>query len=479
MTANAATASEVPSPVATARHIDDLWRDAAERAIAYRTAISTRQVPPRPEALRTLVEQLGGNLPEGPSSAQEVLAALDRYGSPATMASTGGRFFGFVIGSSLPETVAASWLATAWDQNTGLMAAAPATTLLEQIALDWLLEVLDLPRDAGGAFVTGCQMANFTALAAARHAMLGSLGWDVEGRGLFGAPEIPVIVGADAHSTIFKALAMLGMGRDRVLRVPIDAEGRMRPDVLPDVEGPVIVCLQHGNVNSGAFDPALPIIEWTRRRGGWVHVDGAFGLWARASSGRAHLCAGAELADSWATDAHKWLNVPYDCGIAIVRDKAVLRGAMGTGAAYLQESPIREPMHCTPELSRRARGVEVWAALKTLGRSGVAGLVERCCAHARRFAEGLRQAGYEVLNDVVLNQVLVSFGDDATTRAVIERVQADGTCWCSGTQWHGRAAMRISVSSWATDAPDVELSLATILEIAAVMRQDAATRSGP
>jgi len=479
MTANAATATDVPTAVATERRIDDLWRDAAERAIAYRTGLSERQVPPRPEALRVLVEQLGGNLPERPSNAREVLAALDRYGSPATMASTGGRFFGFVIGSSLPETVAASWLATAWDQNTGLMAAAPATTLLEQIALDWILEVLDLPRDAGGAFVTGCQMANFTALAAARHAVLRNLGWDVESRGLFGAPEIPVIVGADAHSTIFKALAMLGMGRDRVLRVPIDAEGRMRPEALPDVEGPVIVCLQHGNVNSGAFDPALPIIEWTRRRGGWVHVDGAFGLWARASSGRAYLCRGAESADSWATDAHKWLNVPYDCGIAIVRDKAALRGAMGTGAAYLQESPIREPMHCTPELSRRARGVEVWAALKALGRSGVAGLVERCCAHARRFAEGLRQAGYEVLNDVVLNQVLVSFGDDATTRTVIERVQSDGTCWCSGTQWHGRAAMRISVSSWATDARDVELSLATILEIARGARQDAATRSAP
>jgi glutamate/tyrosine decarboxylase-like PLP-dependent enzyme len=470
MSATAVARSPEPASATRQTLLEDLWRDAAQRAIAYRSGINEREVPPRPAALRELVAHLGGSLPERPTDPREVLAALDRYGSPATMASTGGRFFGFVIGSSLPEAVAASWLATAWDQNTGLLAAAPATTLLEQVALDWILDALDLPRDSGGAFVTGCQMANFTALAAARHSVLRSLGWDVESRGLFGAPEVPVVVGADAHSTIFKALAMLGMGRDRVLRVPIDAEGRMRPAALPDIDGPAIVCLQHGNVNSGAFDPALPIVEWARRRGGWVHVDGAFGLWARATATRAALTVGAEFADSWATDAHKWLNVPYDCGIAIVRDQEALRGAMGTGAAYLQESPVREPMHNTPELSRRARGVEVWAALKSLGRSGVADLVERCCRHARRFAEGLRQAGHEILNDVVLNQVLVSFGDDATTRAVIERVQAEGTCWCSGTIWHGRPAMRISVSSWATDQRDVEMSLAAILKVAGQAR---------
>jgi glutamate/tyrosine decarboxylase-like PLP-dependent enzyme len=443
--------------------LDELWRDAAERAIAYRRDIGDRRVPPLPEAMTELVRHLGGRLPEQPTDARQIIEMLDRYGSPATMASTGGRFFGFVIGSSLPESVAASWLATAWDQNTGLLAAAPATTLLEQIALDWILEILDLPRGCGGAFVTGCQMANFTALAAARHAVLAASGWDVEAKGLFGAPEIRVVVGADTHNTIFKSLAMLGLGRDRVLRVPIDAEGRMRADALPDVDGPLIVCIQHGNVNSGAFDPAEPIIEWAHRRQGWVHVDGAFGLWARVSPGRAALGRGAERADSWATDAHKWLNVPYDCGIALVRDTSALRGAMGTGAAaYLQESPVREPMHFTPELSRRARGVEVWAVLRSLGRSGVAELVERCCRYAGRFAEGLAQAGFEVLNDVVLNQVLVSFGDDAATRRVIDRVQSEGTCWCSGTEWHGRAAMRISVSSWATTAQDVEASLDAI-----------------
>jgi glutamate/tyrosine decarboxylase-like PLP-dependent enzyme len=451
---------------------DALWLETAKRAIAYRATLAARRVSPEPQALGKLVRHLGGALPEEPTDPQRVLAELDRYGSPATMASAGGRFFGFVIGGSLPEAVAAGWLATAWDQNTGLMAAAPATTLLEQIALDWILEILDLPRESGGAFVTGCQMANFTALAAARHAILARLGWDVESRGLFGAPEIPIVVGADAHSTILKALAMLGLGRDRVLRVPIDAEGRMRSDALPDVNGPVIVCMQHGNVNSGAFDPTEPIVDWARRRQGWVHVDGAFGLWARASAGRAHLGRGAEQADSWATDAHKWLNVPYDCGIALVRDAGALRGAMGTGAAYLQESGVREPMHYSPELSRRARGVEVWAALRSLGRKGVSDLVERCCGHAGRFAEALQAAGYEVLNDVQLNQVLVSFGDDDATRGVIARIQAEGTCWCSGTEWRGRAAMRISVSSWATTTQDVETSIAAIRRAAAAQRHE-------
>jgi glutamate/tyrosine decarboxylase-like PLP-dependent enzyme len=442
--------------------IESLWTQAAQRAIDYRNSLGQRRVSPHASALPELVAQLGGKLPEGPAPARQVLDLLDRFGSPATMASSGSRFFGFVIGGSLPATVAASWLATAWDQNTGLLVAAPATTLLEQIALDWILEILDLPRDSAGAFVTGGQIANFTALAAARHSVLAKLGWDVESRGLFGAPEIPVIVGADAHITIFKALAMLGLGRDRVIKVPIDAQGRLRVDALPKVAMPAIVCLQHGNVNSGAFDPAAPIIEWARQSDSWVHVDGAFGLWARAAPARAVLARDAELADSWATDAHKWLNVPYDCGIAIVRDPTALRGAMGTGAAYLQESAVREPMQFTPELSRRARGVEVWAALKALGRSGVADLVEGCCAHATRFAEGLRKAGFEVLNDVVLNQVLVSFGSDEQTHAVIARIQEDGTCWCGGTQWQGRAAMRISVSSWATTTADVDASLDAI-----------------
>jgi len=454
--------SAIPTPEDT----EALWTDAARRAIAYRRTIADRRVSPEPAALDRLVKRLGGPLPEGPGDARDMLAELDDAGSPATIGSTGGRFFGFVIGSSLPAAVAAGWMASAWDQNTGLLVAAPATTLIEQIALDWMLEILDLPRESAGAFVTGGQMANFTALAAARHGVLARMGWDVEARGLFGAPEVTVIVGADAHNTIFKSLAMLGLGRDRVLRVPIDSQGRMRTDAIPDVAGPAIVCIQHGNVNSGAFDAAEPAVRWARARGAWVHVDGAFGLWARATPARAHLAAGAEAADSWATDAHKWLNVPYDCGLALVRDAAALRGAMGTGAAYLQESQVREPMQYTPELSRRGRGVEVWAALRTLGRSGVTELIERCCRHATRFAEALRQAGFEVLNDVVLNQVLVSFGSDELTRRVIAGLQADGTCFCSGTEWLGRAAMRISVSSYATTDGDVERSIEAMRRVA-------------
>lgn len=448
----------------------DLLMDAARRALRYREDLATRSVCPRPGATTRLLDRLGGPLPERPADPAEVIGALDRYGSPATMGSAGGRFFGYVIGGSLPSTVAASWLATAWDQNTGLMSAAPATTLIEQIALDWVLEVLDLPRGAAGAFVTGCQLANFTGLAAARHALLARQGWDVGAQGLFGAPPFTVVVGEEAHSTIFKALALLGLGRERVLRVPADGQGRLRAERLPDITGPAIVSIQAGNVNTGAFDPSAAVIDWARERGAWVHVDGAFGLWARVAPARRALAAGFEGADSWATDAHKWLNVPYDCGIALVRDPAALRGAMGTGAAYLQESPVREPMQYTPELSRRARGVEVWAALRTLGRRGVAELVERCCAHAARFAAGLSEAGYEVLNDVNLNQVLVSFGDDGRTWRVIEALQREGTCWCSGTTWRGRAAMRISVSSHATGVADVETSLAAMRRVAAATR---------
>lgn len=454
--------SAPPTPEDT----EALWTAAAHRAAAYRRAIADRRVSPEPAALERLVERLGGPLPEGPGDAQDMLAELDGAGSPATIASTGGRFFGFVIGSSLPAAVAAGWMASAWDQNTALLVPAPATTLIEQITLDWMLEILDLPRESAGAFVTGGQMANFTALAAARHNVLARMGWDVEAKGLFGAPELPVIVGADAHNTIFKSLSMLGLGRDRVLRVPIDAQGRMRMEAMPDVDGPAIVCIQYGNINSGAFDAVEPAVRWARARGAWVHVDGAFGLWARATPTRAHLVAGAEEADSWALDTHKWLNTPYDCGLALVRDDAALRGAMGTGAAYLQESPVREPMHYTPELSRRGRAVEVWAALRTLGRSGVTELIERCCRHATRFAAALREAGFEVLNDVVLNQVLVSFGSDEFTRRVIAGLQADGTCFCSGTEWRGRAAMRISVSSYATTEEDVERSVEAMRRVA-------------
>jgi glutamate/tyrosine decarboxylase-like PLP-dependent enzyme len=447
------------SPTAT------LLADAARRAAAYLDGLAARPVAPAPEAVAAL-DALDGPLPEGPAEPGAILEELDRRISPATMAMAGPRFFGFVIGGALPATVAANVLATAWDQNSAKWAATPGTAALERVALRWTLEALGLPAGTGGGFVTGATVANFTALAAARHAVLAAAGWDVEARGLFGAPPITVVVGAEVHVSVLKALAMLGLGRERVVTVPADGQGRLRPDALPALRGPAIVCLQAGNVNTGAFDPAPPVIARAREAGAWVHVDGAFGLWAAAAPGRAYLAAGLADADSWATDAHKWLNVPYDSGLALVRDEAALQAAMGMSAAYLPDAGVRDPADSTPELSRRARGVEVWAALRNLGRSGLAALVERTCRHAARFAEGLAAVGHEVLNDVVLNQVLVSFGDDERTRRVISALQADGTCWCGGTVWQGRTAMRISVSSWATTEDDVEQSLAAMIRVA-------------
>ena len=357
-------------------------------------------------------------------------------------------------------------LASAWDQNCGLTIISPTTAKLEIVALQWLLDVLHLPPTCAAGFVTGATMANFTGLAAARHSLLERAGWNVEEQGLFGAPVLNVVVGDEVHVTALKALAMLGLGRARVTRVPVDDQGRMRADKLPPLDERTILCMQAGNVNTGAIDPFSEIISRAHAAGAWVHVDGAFGLWAAAAPARAALVAGVADADSWALDAHKWLNVPYDSGIAICRDKDALRGAMAVNAAYLLGGAEREPNDYVPELSRRARGVDVWAALSVLGRSGVAEMIERNCRQAARFADGLRNAGFEILNDVVLNQVLVSFGDPETTRRVIAGIQADGTCWCGGTVWQGRTAMRISVSSWATTDDDVELSLAAMIRVA-------------
>jgi glutamate/tyrosine decarboxylase-like PLP-dependent enzyme len=443
-----------------------LLTSTATRAIRYLEDVQERQVAPSTEAVARL-RRFDEPLPGASCDPHDVLEMLDEIGSPATMGMAGPRFFGFVIGGALPAALAASWLATAWDQNTALYEVTPATATLEHVSLRWLLELLRLPAGCAGAFVTGGTVANFTALAAARGAVLDRVGWNVERDGLFGAPPITVIIGAEAHPTLLKSLGLLGLGRDRVVRVPADGQGRMLAAELPAIDGPTIVCVQAGNVNTGAVDPIGEICRATRGAGAWVHVDGAFGLWASAAPSRAHLTAGAELADSWATDAHKWLNVPYDSGIAFVRDAETVRSAMAITAEYLPtETQFRNPSDYTPELSRRARGVEVWAALRQLGRAGVAELVERCCGLAERFADGLRAAGYEVLNDVVLNQVLVSFGDPDTTQRVIEAVQNDGTCWCGGTRWQGRTAMRISVSSWATTAADVDRSLAAVLRLA-------------
>ncbi len=442
-----------------------LLDDAARRAQRYLDALPERRVSPAPAAVAAL-SAFDQPLPEAPTDPAEVLRELDEIGSPGTMATAGPRFFGFVIGGSLPATVAANWLTTAWDQNCGLFVGSPATTTLETVALRWLLDALGLPPSAGGAFVTGATMANFSGLAAARHAVLKQAGWDVEADGLFGAPPVTVIVGGEAHPTLFKSLGLLGFGRERVVRVPVDGQGRLRAEALPAIAGPTIVCAQAGNVNTGAFDPLPEIIAAAHAGGAWVHVDGAFGLWAAAAPALAHLAAGIAEADSWATDAHKWLNVPYDSGLAFVRDPEPLRAAMSLTAAYLPQGQTREPSMFTPELSRRARGVEVWAALRSLGRQGLAEMIERNCRQATRFADGLRAAGCEILNDVVLNQVLVAFGEPAETLRAVAALQADGTCWAGSTVWQGRTAMRISVSNWATTDADVDRSLAAMLRAA-------------
>jgi glutamate/tyrosine decarboxylase-like PLP-dependent enzyme len=439
---------------------------AAERASHYLDDIATRSVAPGQDAVAQL-SLLDRPLQDEPVSPEAVLQQLDDVGSPATMAMAGPRFFGFVIGGSLPAALAANWLAAAWDQNSCFYKVTPATAALEQIALRWLVDILRLPPTCGGAFVTGTTVANFTALAAARHAVLAKAGWNAQADGLFGAPPITVVAGDEAHPTLFKALGLLGLGRSRVVRVPVDGQGRMRPAALPPMSGPAIVCVQAGNVNTGAFDPIHDVCQRAHEAGAWVHVDGAFGLWAAAAPLRRYLAAGIAEADSWATEMHKWLNVPYDSGVAFVRDPGALRAAMAVTADYLPpESEHRNPADFTPELSRRARGVEVWAALRSLGRTGVADLIERICRHARRFADALASAGYEVLNEVQLNQVLVSFGTPEETQRVIAAVQEDGTCWCGGTVWQDRTAMRISVSSWATTAEDVERSIEAILRIA-------------
>ena len=447
-----------------------LLETAAEYAISYLERLDDRSVAPTHDAIARL-GTFRETLPDGPTAPEVVLRLLHEVGSPATMAMAGRRFFGFVIGGSLPATLAANWLAGAWDQNSALYKVTPATALLEQVALGWLLDIFGLPAGCGGAFVTGATVANFTALAAARHAVLANAGWDVEADGLPGAPPINVVVSEEAHPTLLKSLGLLGLGRKRVTRVPVDSQGRMRYDALPPLPTPSIVCTQAGNVNTGATDPVREICDRVHAAGGWVHVDGAFGLWAKAAPSRSRLVSGIENADSWATDAHKWLNVPYDCGLAFVREAQALRAAMSVTAEYLPTaSEERNPSDFTPELSRRARGVEVWVALLSLGRSGLSDLIERTCRHARRFAEGLTASGHHVLNEVALNQVLVSFGDAETTNRVIADLQADGTCWFGGTVWQGKVAMRISVSSWATTDADVERSLDTILRMAARYR---------
>jgi glutamate/tyrosine decarboxylase-like PLP-dependent enzyme len=451
----------------------DLLMDAAHRAVRYAESVGRRRVAPSAEEIARLTA-LDGPLPDHPSDPESCLALLDDVGSPATVASAGPRYFGFVTGGALPAALAANWLASAWDQNVAIRAMSPVAAALEDVAIRWLLDVLHLPRDCGVGFVTGATMANFTCLAAARHAVLARAGWSVEEEGLLGAPPVTIVVGAEAHVSLLKALSLVGFGTARLLRVRTDSQGRMTSSGLPPVDERTIICIQAGNVNTGAFDPAGDICARAVDAGAWVHVDGAFGLWAAAAPPRAHLMAGFEKADSWATDCHKWLNVPYDSGLAFVRNAEHLRAAMTLNAAYLHTTADREPFHYTPEASRRARAIEVWAALRSLGRQGLAELIERNCRLASRFASQLREAGFHILNDVDLNQVLVSFGEADETKRVIAAVQADGTCWCGGTEWHGQAAMRISVSNWSTTEQDVDRSVAAITRVARSARHKSA-----
>ena len=436
-----------------------------------------------------LATALGGPLPDRGEAPGEVVAALAAAADPGIVASAGPRYFGFVVGGGLPGALAADWLASAWDQNAGLYALSPAASVAEEVAAGWLVDVFGLPAGSSVGFSTGATMASFTALAAGRHRVLERAGWNVEDDGLTRAPEIAVVVGVEAHVTIHVSLQMLGLGRSRVHTVAADGQGRMRADALRETlaglrDRPVLVCAQSGNVNTGAFDPLPEIAAAVHELpNAWLHVDGAFGLWAAAAPGLRHLAAGLAEADSWTTDAHKWLNVPYDAGIVIVRDAAAHHAAMTLGAAYYVETAggERDPYNWVAESSRRARGFAVYAALRELGRDGLAEMIERCCALARRMADGLRGApGVTILNDVVLNQVLVRFAPptgrtdgvhdeaaiDAFTRAVVAAVQADGTCWLGGTTWQGKAAMRISVSNWSTTEADADASVEAILRCA-------------
>ena len=436
--------------------------DAARRGERYLSALRDRSPYPTAEALAGLAA-FDMPLQDEPVDPYQVLEELDRIGSPGTVGNAGGRYFGFVIGGALPAALGASVLAAAWDQNAVINATSPVAAALEGAATRWLLSVLGLPESAAVGFVTGATQGSFTSMAAARHALLSRAGWDVEEQGLFGAPEINVVVGEAVHESLLKGLAMLGLGRARLTRAEVDSQGRVIPDKLPKLDDMTLLCLQAGNVNSGAIDPMQELCQMAATAGAWVHVDGAFGLWANATAKYEHLLQGVELADSWSTDAHKWLNVPYDSGLCIVRDPENLVSAMAFAADYMSQAGRGEPFHYTPELSRRARGMEIWAALRSLGRRGLAEMIERNCDQARRMATALTDKGIEVLNDVQLNQILLRFGSDDRTGEVMREIQSGGELWAGDTLWHGKRALRISISSWITSDEDIDRSIRAII----------------
>jgi glutamate/tyrosine decarboxylase-like PLP-dependent enzyme len=440
-------------------------RRAHDHATAWLASLDKRAVPPQ-ATVAEVVAGLGTDLPDGPTDPAEVVDLLATACEPGLVASPSGRFYGFVIGGTHPAALAADWLVSAWDQNSGLRLLTPSHSAVEDVTEAWLLDLLDLPRESAVGFVTGATVSNFTCLAAARDEVLRRAGWDVAADGLLGGPRVRVLVGEERHDTVDLALRYLGLGAPTP--VPADDQGRIDPAALATAldqgpPGPVIVALQAGNVHSGAFDPFVEAVEVAHRHGAWVHVDGAFGLFAAASPALRHLTEGLAGADSWTTDAHKTLNVPYDCGLAIVRDRAALKAAMGMHGDYLIHDEAGEPFDKVPEISRRGRAFPVWAVLRSLGRSGVADLVEGFHRHAAAFADGVRRIdGAEVLNDVVFTQVCASFGSDERTRAVVGAVLADGEAWMSGSRWHDRAVLRISVSNWSTSDDDVRRSLAAL-----------------
>ena len=443
--------------------LDALLTVARDAAVRHLGTLDTRDILSTDAAVAELAH-FREPFPAESSDARAVIELLDRIGSPATTASNGGRFFGFVVGGTLPVALAADWLTSTWDQNAGLWILSPVGAELEVIAASWLLEIFDLPRDAAVGFVTGSTMGEFSAFAAARSALLKRVGYDVRRQGLRNAPPLRVVASEEIHPTNVAALAYLGIGLDEIERCPVDDQGRIIADRMPELDDHTLVIVQAGNINSGASDPFVEICAKAKRAGAWVHVDGAFGLWARASQQTASLVAGLELADSWSVDAHKWLNVPYDSAFYICRDRAAVEDVFGVQAAYLLRDERRQNNNFTPELSRRARGVAVWAALKFLGRAGLEALIDASCAHAARFAAGLSDAGYDVMNEVVLNQVVFACADEQQTRRALDYIQRSGVCWLGPTQWRGRFAMRISVSSWATTVDDVEHSLAVMAD---------------
>ena len=454
----------------------DLLKIAFDASATYVQDLDKRRVVPSESTLAFLTT-LQETLPLGPTAPEAILAELGSTVASGTVATTGGRYFGFVVGGAFPVAIAANWMATAWDQNAGSWILAPSVSELESVAARWLLEVLDLPREAAVGFVTGSTMGTFSAIAAARSALLNRIGYNVKQKGLAGSPRLRVVMSNDIHPTNVAALGYAGIGIDQIEYCPSDDQGRLIVGQMPDLDQQTIVILQAGNINSGAFDPFSEVCRIAAQAGAWVHVDGAFGLWARACEGKKQLTKGLELADSWSVDGHKWLNLPQDSAVYICNDHEAVSDVFATTATYLMRDHRRQPNNFVPELSRRARGVEFWAVLKTLGRTGVSDLVDRCCRHARNLAAGLRSIGFEVLNEVVLNQVVFRCQTESKTRHALKFIQDSGKIWLGPTTWKGNPAMRISVSSWATTEEDVAVALDVIRESFQIAESTTQTKS--